>query len=311
MTTTTPKETAIRQFEECWIDADHNREALEYMNLAHRMSGSSPLNFVVVGKPGTGKTSLCSNVKSLIPKIEVGELTTRPVVHVQMVSGATVPDLIKQLLKELNQNKTRGLLRDDQKDLLFAQLKCCETKLILLDEFQQLVRRNNRGFNDRVCDFIKELSRETRISIGLIGVPKGLKLLELDEHLTNRFSSPITLRELDLRSGVTFQYFQEFLVQLLEQYPLKTSKLSTDDNAARLWMASKGNLRTLKKILIVAANLFYEPKYHPITIEEIGIAYSFVEKNPQFFGANGHPVHPFGSTIQTVRRYLHDNAGIK
>lgn len=311
MTTTTSKDTAIQQFEACWIDADHNREALEYMNLAHRMSGSSPLNFVVVGKPGAGKTSLCNKVKSLIPSVEIGELTTRPVVHVQMGSGATVPVLVKQLLKDIGQIKTNGLRHDDQKELLFTQLKCCETKLILLDEFQQLVRRNNRDFNDRVCDFIKELSRETRISIGLIGVPEGLRLLELDEHLTSRFSKPIILPELDRRSGVTFQYFQEFLVQLLEQYPLKTSKLSSDNNAARLWMASNGNLRTLKKILIVAANLFYEPKFQPLTIEEIGIAYSFVDTDPKFWGANGHPVYPFASTIQTVRRYLHDNAGIK
>ena len=311
MTLDTAKKDAIERFKDCWIDADHTREALEYMNLAHRMSGVSPLNFVIVGVPGSGKTAICKKVKSLIPSIDSDELTTFPVVHAEMTGGATVPALVDQLLKLLGQKIVRGMTQAEKKELLFTQLEICQTKLILLDEFQQLVRRNNRDFNDRVCEFIKELSRETNISIGLIGVPKGLKVFELDEHLLSRFSSPIRLVELDKRSGVTFEYFQDFLVKLLEQYPLKTSKLTSDSNAARLWMACRGNLRTLKKILIVAANLFYEPKYHPLTIEEVGIAYSFVDSNPEFYGANGHPVHPFESTIPTVRRYLHDHSGIK
>ena len=63
MTPETAKRESIRRFEECWIDADHNREALEYMNLAHRMSGTSPFNFVIVGVPGSGKTALCKRVK--------------------------------------------------------------------------------------------------------------------------------------------------------------------------------------------------------------------------------------------------------
>lgn len=141
-------------------------EALQMIDDSLELSDMSvePASAIITGPPGTGKSTLCRTVQHIIeqrfpPTTEItpdGIRKTISVVSCALESGVTIKGLAKSMLKDLGVENAKG----DQTDLtlrLYDLLKTCETKLILMDEFQHLLQRGAVRSKELVCDWVKNL----------------------------------------------------------------------------------------------------------------------------------------------------------
>lgn len=301
----------VQEFKECWIDTPRVQQALAIINMSHRLSGAVALSCVVLGESGVGKSALANRVMRLAATPSTDELTSYGIVYVELETEPTVPIVCKQLLRAYGINDVDTYTRQKLKYRLFSQIKACKTSMVIIDEFQQLVRRNNRDFNSNVCNFIKELMRETNVPVLLMGMPEGARLLALDGQLPTRSSQPITLKEFSANTTEDIDDFQWFLNELVKKFPRKTVKLASRENTLRFLVITKGNIRRLKWIFIIVLEQTRNDPERTLSMVDIRKAYAIAAHDPKFHDANGQSFNPFRATRQTLERYLHDRADLK
>lgn len=211
-----------------------------------------PIGSILNANGGHGKTLLCKALISQMPsfkKINDGyEKTIIPAFYAQIPSPASVKSVASMLLKELGDpnpafgNTTQMTLR------LCHLLKQCETKLVFLDEFHHLFRfqKTTTKLNITVCDWIKSLVNETKISFCLVGLPQFIPLLEMDSQLARRFQYQYQLNSLSYGSynseGVLFKFMKEVEKQVTHRCQISfETRLDSSLFILQMYAATTGN----------------------------------------------------------------------
>lgn len=299
-----------------WVRGSHLELPLKKILFAIR----NREGFMVCGDSGLGKSSLAAHVRdaitsqTMLSNKTAGENAVKPVLSIALENRSRTRDVMLDLLAELGIEEenipTRDRTEKKLRKLLFEQIAICQVKVILVDEFQHLLRRGNSSVNMGVADFIKVLMTRTRISIGLFGMDEGATLLKLDRQIDTRWIQPYVLQPMTLDSNGEPLYFEWFLAELLKVYPRKTRNFASRENALRFLMLSGGNLRALKKLL---TPLIRETKHcqdQVLTMEDVETVYKNINHDVVFRGSNGRKVDPFRSGIEIVQRYLRDARGL-
>lgn len=308
-------------FDSAWVPGSHLSTPLKKALFAIR----NKQGFVICGESGLGKSRLADHVSTQLliqaSKKRKGRdvYTDKPVLHIALQKKSKTRDVILDLLECL------GIMEDDLpsrmnerklEKLLFKQIRVTGVKCILFDEFQHLMRSNNVAVNSKVADFIKVLTAQTGVSIGLFGIEEGASLLRLDKQLKTRWINPYVLKPLGLDKNGEPGYFMWFLNELLAMYPRRTKEFATRDNALRFLLASEGNLRELKKMLTPLIRDTEDCPDKLLTMKDVSGVYRIIqddddyEEKPRFRGRNGRRVCPFRSDIDIVERYLRDASGL-
>lgn len=294
----------IAAFKNCWIDAPHLDHALDLANLAYQLSGIDGQGQVITGPSGVGKSSLGKHIQQLVVTSDSDELTTYPSIRIELRDKATDKDVLLSLLSEMSISETRMTIRD-LKNLLLKQLEVCRVKLIIIDEFQHLMRRNNRDVNSAVCDFLKWLIEHSNISILLMGMETGCKLFTIDDQLKSRFSDHVTLSPFMLDEGDEPEYFSWYLGELLKHVPMKTDNLLKRTDTLRLLAASRGMNRELKKIFQFSMILKDAPQSR-LTMKDLCHGYNHLRSGFCTHNVTGRRFHPFTSTIDSVISHINN-----
>jgi hypothetical protein len=217
---------------------------------------------------------------------------------------ATDKDVLLSLLSEMSILETRMTIRD-LKNLLLKQFEVCRVKLIIIDEFQHLMRGNNRDVNSAVCDFLKWLIEHSNISILLMGMETGCKLFEINTQLKSRFSDHVTLSPFTLDEKDEPEYFSWYLGELLKHLPMKTVNILNRKDSLRLLAASRGMNRELKKIFQIAMILKDAPQSR-LTMKDLCQGYNHLRSGNCVHNFTGKRFHPFSSTIESVISHINN-----
>ncbi len=219
-----------------------------------------PIGSVLHGEGGHGKTTICNVIVRQIPSTNrvdgAYEKTIIPAFYAQIPSPASVKSVAGILLQQLGDpnplkgNTTQMTLR------LCHLLKECETKLVFLDEFHHLFRfqKTATKLNIIVCDWIKSLVNETKISFCLVGLPQFAPLLELDSQLARRFQYHYQLTPLSLGTAEAKGFLFPFLAEIERQTRLRCNisfEMALDSPlfAQQIYAATGGNHAFIMSLL--------------------------------------------------------------
>ena len=293
--------------EETWVNGTHAELPLKKVLFAVR----NRVGAVVCGESGVGKSAVAQQIFQKMSTSMDETQSYYPVVYAPLEPKTQVKGLLIDLLEQMGMENIDRLTEKQLRKMLYKQIRACEVRLIILDEFQHLLRQHNASLNSDVCDFIKVLMNQTGVSVALFGMEEGARLLDLNGQMKTRFSQPVIMRRMSLDADGEPRYFQWFVSELLKQYPRKTKGIDTWDAALRLLMACEGNLRELKKILgAMMVNSAPDPK-RSLTLKDAEVAYLEVNHDKVFRGVNGRQIFPFRSDINIVHGYLKHASGIK
>jgi hypothetical protein len=282
-------------------------KAHKHIKKAYKSFGLVPKSCYITGDSGVGKSTLAETAKYkiLAQTASCKDAEIKPVIMVTLTDGALPDNVRKDLLEELGVDFT-GYAGRSLKELLEKQLKVCGVRLIIFDEFQHLVRTRDKEVNKKACDFVKMLIIETKIPVVLLGTPTGKKLFELDNQIRTRIVDAGELVYMSCENKDSFEYFRFFIKQLMQNFPLETVDLSTDENIQRLMLATGGNLRTLETLLSDVLATHRDGKKH-LEICDYQEAYEFAritELRRNVTKGGTRIVSPFTDEPHVIRKDL-------
>lgn len=240
------------------------------------------VNCTLLGTGGTGKSTasriILSQMPSFVRDENLCERTVVPVFYAEVPSPVTVKSLAETLLRKLNDPNPSAGTTVSMTRRLCRLLAQCETKLVLLDEFHHLLslRKTNARLNTHICNWIKGVVNETRVSFCLIGLPEFGEVLTSDPQLARRFPRSFLLRPLTLGGGNLQKFLKEIFEKVIFLLNLKKVPDITEETfLLRIYAATGGNPSFIMALIKEAVFVGLRNGGDSVTENDFSIAWSY------------------------------------
>lgn len=244
--------------------------ALNSINECLKASAFSrePVNCMLMGNGGVGKTSLAEMIKaSMKPEvIREGdmEISTVPAFYASFRSSTSLNSLLTDMLSKLGDpHPTVGKL-DDKAFRFYKLLIQCRTKIIFLDELHDIegFNSNNRSAMQKFFKVLKAICNERGPVTCLMGIPECHDIFSGDQEMSRRFKRQIFLRELtpgtEAEPGLLQNFVRDVYDAVVESTEIKGFPSLSYSNALQIYTATGGSpdyIMTLIKESVLHAML--------------------------------------------------------
>lgn len=230
-------------------------------------SSKEPVGAVLVGMGGMGKTTICSMILDRFSERTVSDglavTTTRPAFYSSVPSPSTIKSLAANLLESLGDPFPKKGSANVLTTRLYALLKQCETRIILLDEFHHLLVEGsaNEKRTHKICNWLKSLINNTGVMVCLIGTPSCEALVNFDSQMARRFMHRYRLSLLDIGTSMQPGPLGHFLRSLSDKYVKEIQLTGIIDfsnplHIQQMWASTSGNpafiSALLKEAIVIA-----------------------------------------------------------
>jgi hypothetical protein len=242
--------------------------------------GAEPTCISFVGGAGVGKSSVLKNYAAGEPVTETvkdGCITRkRPVLYVSFPESTSLGDAADITIRAL-MGPTAPQGRRARYVLLPEQLKLQGVELMIFDEFQHVLEKGAEKTRAATRDWIKYLTKETKVPALLAGMESINAIVDGDEQLGQLTPYRYGLPRYGYQTAKEKKDFCRFLAELDRYLPFDhVAHLANPDRARRLHMASGGALRPLCILLRRAADFAIEENAGCIRDRDFARAYDAV-----------------------------------
>jgi hypothetical protein len=249
--------------------------------------GARPACITFVGEAGVGKSALLQNYAAGNPISETtqdGFITrTRPVLYVEFAQAMSVGQAADLTLCELL-GPTAPQGARARYIILPEQLRLQGVELMIFDEFQHVLEKGADKTQGATRDWVKYLTKKTRIPAVLAGMKAINDIVDGDPQLYQLTPHRFKLPHYDYSTKEEKKEFRRFLADLDRRLPFdELAHLADPDRARRLHLSCRGFLRPFSYVLERAADLAIEEKSGCIRDYDFARAYEEVgefEGNP-------------------------------
>jgi hypothetical protein len=169
---------------------DEVLDQLEFLMAAS--GGTAEQTALLLAAPTrAGKTTILKLFVALNPPVVEGRSISRPVLFVPTPAKPLVNDLAAAILTALGDpDPTQGTEKERLRRIyeLVAKQK---TKVIIFDELQHLINRENDRVNHESGDWIKQLINDLGCAFVLAGTERVMRLFILNDQLPLRLDDPV------------------------------------------------------------------------------------------------------------------------
>jgi hypothetical protein len=243
-----------------------------------------PVGSLLLADGGMGKTTVCRAILARMPhttKVESRVAKTLiPAFYAEVPSPATVKSVAANLLAKLGDPNPFAGNTAQITHRVCTLLAKCETKLVLLDEFHHLfdIRKTSTRVNSDVCNWIKSLVNETKVTFCLVGLAKFAPILAIDSQLARRFPLQFELSPLRVGSpgqrGPLFSFLGVLKQTLLHKLQFHAvPHLDRDDTTLQIYAATGGSPAFVMALAKEAARFALEANSSQLTLDDLSQAW--------------------------------------
>lgn len=302
--------------EKLFIHHPRMRQAQRMMERCRTWSlgAQEPYCLLVIGPTGVGKTTLIKDYLKNNPRTDTDVATTIPVLDAIIPAPASMKGMAVELLTKLGDPMAQRGTLNQQTWRLRKLLQACGVQLIVLDEFNHFIDRDNERVLRTVADWLKVLIDTTGIPVVLVGTPNSRSVLDANEQLRRRFGTQERLEPFHWE-GDGRDHFRRFLKEVDERLPLpERSGLDGADMAFRFFCASAGTIAPVMKIVRKATHLALDAGMARLELPLLARAYAEDPGDPDgpnpFVGAlPGKVVAPSAPPQPAVSKRLKGKGG--
>jgi Cdc6-like AAA superfamily ATPase len=271
------KEEKIKQIDFFRIYHPDFKKALELISLCHKskLKSADPQCLLITGNYGTGKTTISERyIKQNQKVIPLERTTKRAILFGSIPSPTKINTFLETMLGDLGDPyPVKGTIGNKQYRLVNL-IKDSEVELIMLDEFQHFVHKENHKVNHEVADCFKSIINATKVPVVLLGLDESEKVLDSNGQLKRRFSFRHHLTDFSCRDAKTTDQFRILLHQIDKALPFeRIAGLKESGMWQKFESATKGNMNALMKLIRYAALAAVEADYDQIKEEHFSKAF--------------------------------------
>jgi hypothetical protein len=253
------------------------KKALELIRMCHQSSAhyADPQCLLITGIYGTGKTTIFKTYLGQYQEITPLERTTkRAILSGSIPSPTTISSFLEAMLAHLGDPfPVKGTIGNKQYRLVNL-IKDSKVELIMLDEFQHFVHKENQKVNHDVADCFKSIINETNVPVVLLGLDDAEKVLEANGQLKRRFSFRHHLWDFGCENAERIDKFRLLLHNIDKSLPFgQLAGLKEFEMWEKFESCTKGNMNAIMKIIRTAALFAVETNQEQVKIEHFAKAF--------------------------------------
>lgn len=201
---------------------------------------------IITGPSGSGKSRTVDEWSSKYPYQAETNRDLKPVLSIEVSETSTPKQLAETILLRLSlpekiaRSGSQAALTERVKYHLREQ----GVKVLILDEFQSLLKSSNPRVISNVGDFVKGLLNAGICPIVLVGMPEVKFVLEVNEQLERRSNAHLHLSPFDWEDRTDRAEFRGLLYKLGECFQVRNAAElgENQDLAFRIYIAAQGLL---------------------------------------------------------------------
>ncbi|MDR6935721.1 TniB family NTP-binding protein [Luteibacter sp. 3190] len=209
---------------------------------------------IVSGVGGSGKTMIANAILREYPELGSTdeEEASQRVVRITMTNAREASKIFSRTLRAMGCPNIASYSHDEREELVVELLKAANTRLLIIDEIQDLLKRSDAQ-RENAFEGIKFLMNEASVNVLALGTDRAEMTMMREEHLVTRF------RSLKLAKWRVGPLLANFLDELESSLPLpERSRLSLPATQRLLVKESKGRLDLIVERVVFAAALAIE-----------------------------------------------------
>lgn len=174
-----------------WIGYTAAQQALAELArlIAHQPGRIRPHNLMIIGPTNNGKTMVAERFRRLHPSrtSDDGGHEIIPAVMIQMPADPTIGRLTIAILTALGSPILHLSAVDARQRLAFKLLDMCETRMLIIDEFHNLLGVSARRQRE-LLNHIRFIGNDRQLPIVGLGTREAWLAIRSDPQLENRFT---------------------------------------------------------------------------------------------------------------------------
>jgi hypothetical protein len=259
---------------------------------------------MVIGEPGTGKTTFAKRVMQRHPRVITANQTFVPAVYMRIPPTVTPKGMGEALLMALRDPNPKGKAKDLLHRCILLMRKC-QVRILMIDDFQDIPARRSKGIAE-IGDWLRTLIDATPTLIIAMGTPSASIVRDSSDQVRKRIQATahflpflVSLNDPGKweEQKENLQKWFSLLGSLDNGLPLaESSNLKSPETALLLLHASNGGFSHLKVILRHAIACAVERSCESISREHLKVAFertfgsAAVKGNPFENNYDGEPL---------------------
>ncbi|AUH51288.1 hypothetical protein CXB49_10920 [Chromobacterium sp. ATCC 53434] len=223
--------------------------------IAQSVHFKEPVGCMLLAEGGMGKSSVCKLIQSMLQggvvKTDDSEVTLVPAFCAEVPSTVSVNYLATNILTGLHDpNPDYGTIPAKTKRIA-THLQTCRTVVIFLDEFHNLLNKNDRSATANLIAlrWLKSLVNNSGVCICLSGTPDCKDIIDSDcsLQLPRRFKQSFLMEPLSPgtadQPGTLFHFLTQMCIYIRDRFSLEHMPLIANyPEVLRVYAATHGNL---------------------------------------------------------------------
>lgn len=223
-------------------------DALNKIGNTHGTAMGDAKGMLLIGDTGTGKSTVADTYINKYLQgygsLDTDETTFNPILKISIESDATIIGILTKLLRELDHENCDTGTQAKLTHRFVRSAKERGVELIILDEFQHLLRNQALKRTRNTANALKTLHDDLKIPFVMIGMPESREVVEAHPELYRRF----TFQQVELcgfsldteEEKVSFESYMKSCASILLNAGVKTSKIWSEAMLLRFYVATKG-----------------------------------------------------------------------
>ncbi|MCB5188867.1 TniB family NTP-binding protein [Methylobacillus caricis] len=256
--------------------------------------GSRHNSVAIIGESGTGKSTLIYSLLAEAPRRKHNDGWYIPILYLALPNTPNLKNTYEQILRALGDPLySKGTLGDKLQKILVL-LKACQTKIIIIDEYQRLIDRQTKK---KILD-ISEMAKDFMdMDIGIIvsGLPSCEPVILESSQFKRRMLSSVYLKRFNIsktRDTNEFKSILDSYQKTLEQSFKNVPMLSSPHFVNAFFCASGGFIGYVSKIITQTVINAIKSKKRSLDWKDFSDAWKYSVPDHTVWNHAGDPFSP-------------------